>query len=101
VVRELKPILSKSSPGPSAADEERLEYCWKHLTCQVDIIQKCLSQEEGLKNEDQLYVALAELKKVRDVLKGSLKFPDGAVPEPGVPQPELGARPSDRSSSSP
>jgi len=81
MVREMKPISTKSSPGNSAADEERLEYCWKHLTSQVEIIQKCLSQEESLKNEDQLYVALAELKKVRDVLKGSLKFPDGVGAE--------------------
>jgi TBC1 domain family protein 5 len=75
VAREMKQIPSESmsSQSNNIKSQVQLDYCWKHLTLQIDTLQKCLSQE-GLKNEDEIFVALAELKKVRDILQGSLKI---------------------------
>lgn len=51
----------------------KMNYCWSHMTDQLEVLQKCLAKEQ-LEQEDDAMVALAELKKVRDILKGTLKF---------------------------
>ncbi|KAI1287300.1 TBC1 domain family member 5 [Halotydeus destructor] len=71
VAREMKTIQVVTL---NEITDSKIDYCWKHLTSQIETLQRCLSVESGLKNEDQLFVALAELKKVRDILKGSLKM---------------------------
>uniref|UniRef100_A0A6G1SQX5 TBC1 domain family member 5 n=1 Tax=Aceria tosichella TaxID=561515 RepID=A0A6G1SQX5_9ACAR len=53
-----------------------VDYCWRLLSEQIDSLQRCLPKEKGLHSEDEIFVALAQLKKVRDVLKGSLKLED-------------------------
>lgn len=68
--REMKTMAGAAQ----LASDQKLEYCWKHLTSQIDVLQKCLARESNLKSEDEIFVALAELKKVRDVLKGSLRL---------------------------
>lgn len=69
IEKEMKELDLNAQPN-----DFKLEYCLKHLEQQIEILQRCLSQEENLSNEDQIFVALAELKKVRDVLKGSLRI---------------------------
>lgn len=51
-----------------------VDYCWRLLSEQIDSLQRCLPNEKSLNSEDEIFVALAQLKKVRDVLKGSLKL---------------------------
>jgi len=51
-------------------------YCWRLLSEQIDSLQRCLPKEKSLHSEDEIFVALAQLKKVRDVLKGSLRLED-------------------------
>lgn len=53
-----------------------VDYCWRLLSEQIDSLQRCLPKEKGLSSEDEIFVALAQLKKVRDVLKGSLRLED-------------------------
>lgn len=53
-----------------------VDYCWRLLSEQIDSLQKCLPREKCLSSEDEIFVALAQLKKVRDVLKGSLRLED-------------------------
>lgn len=53
-----------------------VDYCWRLLSEQIDSLQRCLPKEKSLHSEDEIFVALAQLKKVRDVLKGSLKLED-------------------------
>ena len=53
-----------------------VDYCWRLLSEQIDSLQRCLPKEKSLNSEDEIFVALAQLKKVRDVLKGSLKLED-------------------------
>ncbi|RWS01123.1 TBC1 domain family member 5-like protein, partial [Dinothrombium tinctorium] len=64
--------------GLAAAEstENKINYCWTLINDQIRVLQKCLSEEENLKNEDAIFIALAELKKVRDILKGTLKLPE-------------------------
>ena len=71
VDRELKTMVA-SNERPNT---EKLDYCWKHMTSQIETLQKCLANQ-ALRSEDEIFVALAELKKVRDILKGSLKIND-------------------------
>jgi hypothetical protein len=51
----------------------KIDYCWSHMSDQLEVLQKCLAKEQ-LEQEDNAMIALAELKKVRDILKGTLKF---------------------------
>lgn len=53
-----------------------VDYCWRLLSEQIDSLQRCLPKEKSLSSEDEIFVALAQLKKVRDVLKGSLRLED-------------------------
>lgn len=53
-----------------------VDYCWRLLSEQIDSLQRCLSKEKDLTSEDEILVSLAQLKKVRDVLKGSLRLED-------------------------
>lgn len=53
-----------------------VDYCWRLLSEQIDSLQRCLPKEKSLHSEDEIFVALAQLKKVRDVLKGSLRLED-------------------------
>lgn len=53
-----------------------VDYCWRLLSEQIDSLQRCLPNEKSLNSEDEIFVALAQLKKVRDVLKGSLRLED-------------------------
>lgn len=57
-----------------------VDYCWRLLSEQIDSLQRCLPKEKGLSSEDEIFVALAQLKKVRDVLKGSLRLEDELEP---------------------
>lgn len=60
-----------------------VDYCWRLLSEQIDSLQRCLPKEKSLHSEDEIFVALAQLKKVRDVLKGSLRLEDELEPSPG------------------
>lgn len=60
-----------------------VDYCWRLLSEQIDSLQRCLPKEKSLHSEDEIFVALAQLKKVRDVLKGSLRLEDELEPLPG------------------
>lgn len=60
-----------------------VDYCWRLLSEQIDSLQRCLPKEKGLHSEDEIFVALAQLKKVRDVLKGSLRLEDELESPPG------------------
>lgn len=60
-----------------------VDYCWRLLSEQIDSLQKCLPKEKSLHSEDEIFVALAQLKKVRDVLKGSLRLEDELESPPG------------------
>lgn len=60
-----------------------VDYCWRLLSEQIDSLQKCLPKEKSLHSEDEIFVALAQLKKVRDVLKGSLRLEDELESSPG------------------
>lgn len=53
-----------------------VDYSWRLLSEQIESMQKCLSKEKNLHFEDDIFIALAQIKKVRDVLKGSLKLDD-------------------------
>lgn len=61
-----------------------VDYCWRLLSDQIDSLQRCLPKEKSLDSEDEIFVALAQLKKVRDVLKGSLRLEDELETLPGV-----------------
>lgn len=60
-----------------------VDYCWRLLSEQIDSLQRCLPKEKSLHSEDEIFVALAQLKKVRDVLKGSLRLEDELELPPG------------------
>lgn len=60
-----------------------VDYCWRLLSDQIDSLQRCLPKEKSLDSEDEIFVALAQLKKVRDVLKGSLRLEDELETLPG------------------
>lgn len=51
----------------------KIDYCWTHMSDQLEVLQRLFTTEQ-LTQEDNAMVALAELKKCRDVLKGTLKF---------------------------
>lgn len=68
---------------------KKIEYCCGHLNSQINIFQKCLSEEVSLENEDELFKALAELKRIRDILNGTLRFlPEIPVLKNGIPGDE-------------
>lgn len=70
-VKNTKPTITQDKDLHSIVD-----YCWRLLSEQIDSLQKCLPREKSLNSEDEIFIALAQLKKVRDVLKGSLKLED-------------------------
>ncbi|CAG2103528.1 unnamed protein product [Medioppia subpectinata] len=79
---ELTHISSIDFPTDGESDElkrenqdlrHQIDYCWRHMSSQLDALQRVLATER-LAHEDDVMVALAELKKCRDVLKGTLKF---------------------------
>lgn len=51
----------------------KIDYCCSHMSDQLEVLQKLLAKEPTA-HEDQAMVALAELKKCRDILKGTLRF---------------------------
>lgn len=74
------PLSIRNNKHPYSKHQDDLhsvvDYCWRLLSEQIDSLQRCLPNEKSLNSEDEIYVALAQLKKVRDVLKGSLKLED-------------------------
>lgn len=74
-------LTSKKSAKHHSYDDLHsiVDYCWRLLSEQIDSLQRCLPKEKGLHSEDEIFVALAQLKKVRDVLKGSLKLEDTRI----------------------
>lgn len=48
-------------------------YCAQKMTAHIDRLQECILKQ-NLEEEDEMLIALAGLKQVRDILKGTLKF---------------------------
>jgi len=48
-------------------------YCAEKMTSHIDSLQECILKQR-LENEDEMLIALAGMKQVRDILKGTLKF---------------------------
>ena len=82
-VNELTHISAIDFPADEDADDVlrkennelklKIDYCWSHMSDQLDVLQKILAKEP-MAHDDEAMVALAELKKCRDILKGTLKF---------------------------
>ena len=82
VNNELTHISSIDFPADEELDQlreeynelkDKIEYCWTHMSDHLEILQRLLAKEP-LSHDDEAMVALAELKKCRDILKGTLKF---------------------------
>lgn len=74
--KDSKNNLAKNSTESYEDLHSIVDYCWRLLSEQIDSLQRCLPKEKSLHSEDEIFVALAQLKKVRDVLKGSLRLED-------------------------
>lgn len=48
-------------------------YCAQKMTIHIDRLQECVLHKK-LENDDEMLIALAGLKQVRDILKGTLKY---------------------------
>lgn len=63
----------KSLDKFSLIKNDKINFCCDLLTQQIEILQVTLA-EEALKSDDKVFVALAQLKRARDILKGTLKY---------------------------
>lgn len=52
--------------------------CSHKMTMHIERLQECVLRQR-LENEDEMLIALAGLKQVRDILKGTLKFSDNLL----------------------
>jgi len=73
-VDDLRPDSGSGSGGDQRL-RHTIDYCCQHMSVQLEALQRALAGER-LTNEDQAMVAVAELKRCRDLLKGTLRFPD-------------------------
>ena len=67
LIQEMKPL-----DNFSIINNDKLTFCCNLLTKQIETLQITLANE-NLKSEDKVFVALAQLKRARDILKGTLK----------------------------
>lgn len=56
------------------------QYCAKKLDIHIELLQKELLPQ-SIQNEDEILLAIAGIKQVRDVLKGTLKFSENLIAE--------------------
>ncbi|XP_021373959.1 TBC1 domain family member 5-like isoform X2 [Mizuhopecten yessoensis] len=75
-VGELHSQLSKK--------EAMCNYCASKLDVHISRLQHELQQQDTLQGEDEILLAIAGIKQVRDVLKGTLKFSQALIEEDNV-----------------
>ncbi|XP_064644321.1 TBC1 domain family member 5-like isoform X8 [Lineus longissimus] len=54
--------------------EAMCKYCASKMDIHIEKLQNMLLKQPVLESEDEIYLAVAGIKQVRDVLKGTLKF---------------------------
>ncbi|XP_022244255.1 TBC1 domain family member 5-like isoform X2 [Limulus polyphemus] len=55
-------------------------YCCKRMTHHLELLQDCMLKQ-SLDHEDEMFLAVAGLKRVRDILKGTVNFAEEVTDE--------------------
>lgn len=77
--REFENMIGSLQSNLSGKDS-MCQYCAKKLDLHIELLQKELLPQ-SIDNEDEILLAIAGIKQVRDVLKGTLKFSENLIAE--------------------
>lgn len=77
-VKEGHDIMAGSPSTQMTKLRSMNDYCWRRMTLHLDRLQDGLLKQK-LQNEDELLLAVAGLKRVRDILKGTLTFSEEVI----------------------
>lgn len=57
-----------------------MDSCWRQMSTHVSLLQECVLSQ-SLEREDEIVLAIARLKRVRDTLKGAIEYADSSQEE--------------------